>query len=219
MVKLAILLALAAVGLTVRWWLRRYDALGRPRRFPYISVTLLAALAIGAVIPTYLRHREEDRLTSVASSLVGARAVVHCQTFGAQFFDVGAELGYVRWGVGGVPEHQTFIKHGPCGALRDYLHSDKQHPSASEVIAVHVLTHESMHMRGIKDEAAAECAAVQRDAETAELLGASEPAALELARVYWRVDYPQMPDTYRSMNCVPGGSMDEHLAHPPWAPP
>jgi hypothetical protein len=219
MVKLAILLAIGAIALSVRWWNRRYDALGRARPFPYVSVGLLAVLAVGAVIPTYLRDREEDRLSSVASQLAGVHARVHCESFGQTFFEVGGELGFVRYGADGVPEHQTYIKRGPCGELKHYLASDKQHPTADEIVAVHVLTHESMHMKGITNEAQAECAAVQRDATTAELLGADEPAALALARAYWLTDYPRMPDSYRSTSCAPGGPWDEHLPQAPWAPP
>lgn len=219
MVKLAILLAVIAVGLSVRWWLHRYDALGRERPFPYVSVGLLAVLAIGAVIPSYLRHREEDRLSAVASQLAGVSARVHCESFGQTFFEVGGELGYVRYGADGVPEHQTYIKRGPCGELKSYMGSDKQHPTPDEVVAVHVLTHESMHMKGITNEAEAECAAVQRDAATAELLGADQPAAVALARTYWLTDYPRMPDGYRSTNCVAGGPWDEHLPNAPWSAP
>jgi hypothetical protein len=218
MVKISLLLVLAAAVIAGRWATRRRDAIGRPRRFPYVSVVGLVIVAVVGATPTYLRHHEENRLSAVATDLVGAKAVVHCQTLGEQFVDVGPELGYVRWGPGGVPEHQTLIKRGPCGALRDYDGSTKAHPSAAEVIAVHVLTHESMHMRGITSESAAECAAVQRDATTAELLGAKEPDAVQLARTYWLTDYPRMPDGYRTTSCAPGGSLDEHLPHPPWAP-
>ena len=68
-----------------------------------------------------------------------------------------------------------------------------------------------MHMRGETDEAAAECQAMQRDAAMARELGASPAAAAALAASYWRIDYPRMPDDYRSGECRPGGQMDEHL--------
>jgi hypothetical protein len=216
--KIAVALAIAAVAVALRWWTRRYDALGRPRGFPTVSVAVLAVLAVGAAVPPYLRHREDNRLTTVATSLVGAKAVVHCQTFGQEFFQVGNELGYVRWGRDGIPEHQTTIMRGPCADLRKYLSSDKQHPTAAEIVAVHVLTHESMHMRGITSEAVAECAAVQRDSSTAELLGANPTAAMALERTYWRIDYPRMSTTYQSAECAPGGALDEHLPNPPWSP-
>jgi hypothetical protein len=210
--------AVAATFVALRWWTRRYDALGRPRRFPSVSVVALVGLAIVAAIPPYLRHREEDKLSSVASRLVGGPAKVHCQTFGQTFFQVGGELGFVKWGPDGVPEHQTTIMRGPCGDLRSYLDSNKQHPSEDQIVAVHILTHESMHMRGIKDEADAECAAMQRDAETAELLGADQAEAEALANAYWIGVYPRMPDGYTSADCKPGGTLDEHLPMPPWAP-
>lgn len=214
----AALFGAGALIVAARWWLRRYDALGRRRRFPTYSVTALAVIAIVLMIPTYLRHREEDTLSRVASQLVGAKVKVHCQTFGQTFFQVGGELGFVEWGPDGVPEHQTTIMRGPCEDLRHYLDSDKQHPTPDEIVAVHVLTHESMHMKGIKNEADAECAAMQRDAETAELLGASDAAAQALARLYWLNDYPLMPDNYRSSDCTAGGALDEHLPQAPWAP-
>jgi hypothetical protein len=142
---------------------------------------------------------------------------VHCQGLGAEMVDMGSELGYVKWGVDGVPEHQTLIKHEPCARLRDYLKSSKKtRPGIDVVVAVHVLTHESMHMRGTTDEAKAECEAMQRDAETGRLLGADEVDAHALSREYWQQVYPRMPDDYRTADCAAGGPLDEHLPDAPW---
>jgi hypothetical protein len=216
---IAVIAALGAVGLLVRGWVRRYDALGRRRRYPWISAALLGVLAVGFAVPTILRHREEAKLSAVATVLVGQRATVHCETFGETFTDLSGDLGFVQFGPDGVPEHHTTIMRGPCGDLRSYYDGDQAHPSADEVIAVHVLTHESMHMRGQPVEADAECEAMQRDAETAQLLGATPAEGLSLAEAYWREDYPLMPATYRSSDCAPGGSLDEHLPDAPWSPP
>lgn len=112
----------------------------------------------------------------------------------------------------GVPEHATTIKYEQCRDLKAYLRRHGRSPSPDQIIAVHVLTHESMHMRGEFSEAAAECEAMQRDAWTARDLGASPSDAAALAVAYWRIDYPRMPDDYRSGNCRPGGELDEHLA-------
>src|SRR3954447_3958080 len=212
---IAVLFLLAAFAVAVRWWLRRYDALGRPRSFPYLGVGLLVVLALVMAVPPYLRHQEEDRLSAVATRLVGTTVKVHCQSLGQEMVDVGSELGYVKWAADGVPEHQTLIKHGPCRALHAYEKSSKLAPTDDEVIAVHVLTHESMHMRGLTDEAQAECAAMQRDATTATLLGADAASAAALARRYWTSMYPRLPDDYRSTECVAGASLDEHLPDAP----
>ncbi|MGB8651524.1 MAG: hypothetical protein WCD35_12785, partial [Mycobacteriales bacterium] len=91
------------------------------------------------------------------------------------------------------------------------------HPTMDEAVAVHVLTHESMHMRGQTNEALAECEAVQRDEITAHELGASVEQARRLARVYWLLVYPRMPEDYFSRDCRPGGPLDEGLASAPWA--
>jgi hypothetical protein len=208
--------AALAVALAVRWWATRVDALGRAKPFPFIGVALLGFIAVAAFMPGYLRHREERSLSAVAARLVGAPVTVRCQSFGQELVDLGSELGYVRYDAAGVPGHHTLIKHGPCKALNDYRRSGKQHPTDDEVVAVHVLTHESMHMRGLTVEAAAECAAVQRDELTAKLLGADDAEARALARRYWLLDYPRMPDDYRSGDCAPGATMDEHLATAPW---
>ena len=123
---------------------------------------------------------------------------MHCQTAGQEFVDAGAELGWVRYGPDGVPEHATLIKRAQCGDLSAYLRSDKTAPTLDQVIAVHILSHEARHMAGQTSEAVAECGAVQRDAQTAELLGADPDQALRLARTYWRAVYPRLSEDYLS---------------------
>jgi hypothetical protein len=214
----ALALFAAALVVAARWGLHQRDGLGRARPFPLVSVLVLTCLAGGLLVPVIRHHRLETRLSAVATTLVGAPSVVHCQTAGGEMVDLGPELGFVRWGPGGVPEHQTLIKRAPCKQLAAYLHGDQAHPSEDEVVAVHVLSHESRHMAGITDEALADCSAMQRDAWTARLLGASPEEASRLALFYWRVDYPRMPEAYVSSDCGPGKSLDEHLAEPPWTP-
>ena len=209
-------LVVGAVAVGAHWYPRRLDELGRPRRFPWVSVGLLLVLAVAAVTPAVLRARQERRLGGAASVLAGARVGVRCQTLGGAFVDAGPELGYVRWREDGTPEAWTLIKRDQCRHLAAYARSDKRRPSRDQVVAVHVLTHESMHLSGRLDEAAAECAAMQRDAQTARLLGAPADRAAALAVSYWRNLYPLMPDGYRSPECRAGGAMDEGLPDAPW---
>jgi hypothetical protein len=218
MLWIGLLLVAAAVGITVRWFLNRTDSLGRPNSFPAISVVLLLVLGGAAFVPVVLRAKLEHRLSEVAGALVGSPVRVHCQSFGESFVDAHAELGYVAFDANGVPERSTLIKRDQCRDLSVYLRSDKTSPTDEQIVAVHTLTHESMHMSGITNEAATECAAVQRDYDTASLLGATPPEARALTVTYWQRFYPNMSDDYRSSDCVPGGKMDEHLPHAPWAP-
>jgi hypothetical protein len=101
-----------------------------------------------------------------------------------------------------VPERSTLIKSAVCADLRSWLRSSKADPSLDQVVAVHVLTHEVMHMVGITSESLAECAAMQRDPDTASALGASPAEAVALAQRYRAEVYPLMPDAYRG-ECPP----------------
>jgi hypothetical protein len=174
---------------------------------------------MAAAVPGVLRGQQERRLGGAASVLAGARVAVRCQSFGGAFVDAGPELGYVRWGADGKPEPWTLIKRDQCRHLAAYGRSDKRRPTRDEVVAVHVLTHEAMHLAGRLSEAGAECAAVQRDARTARLLGAEPADAARLAATYWSEVYPLMPGGYRSEQCQAGGSMDEALGDAPWLAP
>jgi hypothetical protein len=214
----ALALALAAAVVAARWYAGRVDELGRRREFPLVSVVLLVVLAVGAATPGVLRARQERRLAAVASELAGRPVAVRCQAFGGAFVDAGVELGYVRWRADGTPEDWTLLKRDACRDLAAYVRASGRRPSRVQVIAVHVLTHEAMHLAGHTDESVAECAAVQRDARTARLLGAPAGEALALAVAYWRTVYPRMPDGYRSSGCRPGGAMDERLPDAPWTP-
>jgi hypothetical protein len=213
---LAVALVSGAAVVAIGWGLRRTDELGRPRRFPWVTVALLLAMGAGVAVPGVLRASQERRLGGAASVLAGARVAVRCQSFGGAFVDAGPELGYVRWRADGSPEPWTLIKRDQCRHLAAYARSDQRRPTRDQVVAVHVLTHEAMHLSGRLAEAAAECAAVQRDAQTARLLGAGPADAAELAAAYWRNIYPLMPDSYRSGECRPGGAMDERLPDAPW---
>ena len=212
----SVALLVTAVGLSVRWARRRVDSIGRPRAFPVISVSLCLVSAVAAAVPVARHAHAEHRLTAVAARLTGTDVEVHCQTAGEATIDLGPELGYVRFGPDGVPEHRTVIKWKPCHQLYGRLGSDAAGVSRDRLIAVHVLAHESMHMAGATDEAVTECRAMQRNADMARRLGADPTVARALAARYWREIYPNMPDAYRSGECAPGGELDEHLPDPPW---
>jgi hypothetical protein len=212
----AALLAVGACVVTGHWYLRRVDEIGRKVAFPSMWVAILVVLALLAAVPGVMRGRLEDRLSGVASKLSGRSVRVRCQALGGAFVDAGAEFGYVKFHADGTPVSWTLIKRDQCNDLKDYLHSNKRNPSIKRVIAVHVLTHESMHLASIADEASAECAAVQRDAQTARLLGASPADATALAQEYFASIYPRMDTDYRSPNCKAGGEMDEAREDAPW---
>ena len=213
---IGVALFVAVGGVGIHWMSARTDALGRARPFPYITVVVLTVLACASLAPLVLRVRLEGRLAAAATELVGTSVEVRCQSFGGAFVDIGADLGYVVFGADGKPEAWTLIKRQQCGDLSDYLRSDKEHPTLDQIIAVHVLTHETIHVTGVRNEAETECKAMQLDAGMAALLGASRQAAADLAIAYWREVYPWMPSAYRSEECAPGGALDAGRPEAPW---
>ncbi len=68
----------------------------------------------------------------------------------------------------------------------------------SVAYGVAVLTHESVHMRGVMDEAATECEAVKRSAGVAQALGATPQAAAYIADWQFSVADDQLPENYRT---------------------
>ena len=74
--------------------------------------------------------------------------------------------------------------------------------------ALTVLAHESVHLRGVRNEAVTQCYAMQDVPRLARALGASPEDGRALAAVEYAVDYPHMPPAYRSRECHPGGALD-----------
>jgi hypothetical protein len=214
MLYASLLFAAGAAVLFGRWFMNHQA--GRLNAFPAISVSSCAVLAVFATLPLISRADLESRLSHDASTLLGIKVKVVCQTLTGSAIDMGSELGFVKWGADGAPEHSTLIKHDQCNDLEAYLDGNKQHPSGAQMIAVHVLTHESMHMSGITNEAEAECDATQNDSRMAQIMGAPPEAARALALRYWATVYPYMRDGYRTSDCRAGGALDLHLPDPPW---
>jgi len=215
---LAVCLAsgVTAALVVLRWATARVDVLGRRRDFPIFAAGLPVLLALATGVPAVRHAWLEHRLDDVAGQLVGAPVSVRCETLGQAWTDAHSELGYVRFGADGRPERAATITWQACSDLRAWSGSDHRHPSLEQIVAVHVLTHEAMHMAGLRDEARAECAAVQRDVRRARLLGAGPDQARALAATYWSQVYPRLADDYRTQDCGPDAPLDEHLPDPPW---
>lgn len=217
LLTVALGLGLLAVVVTLRWGVTRVDVLGRTRPFPVLSVGMPAVAALVCTIPLIRHAQLEGRLADVASELAGVEVTVRCETVGEAWVQAHPERGYVMFGADGVPERHAVITYDTCQDLQSWVRSDHRNATEDQVLAVHVLSHEAMHMKGLIDEARAECAALQRDHRTATLFGATDSEARDLARRYLLSVYPHLPEEYRSADCVPGGAMDEHLEDSPWA--
>lgn len=160
----------------------------------------------------------EHQYSQIASELVGREVSVHCQRSAASLVDISGFMGYVPYPADGSPADEAFLRNDTCRALGRYVSSDdvRSSPELVELMAVHVLTHEAMHMAGERVEARAECMAVQRNVDTATALGADAAQAALLASAYYELVYPDVPPEYRSELCAPGAEWDEGLPGAPW---
>jgi hypothetical protein len=81
--------------------------------------------------------------------------------------------------------------------------------------ALHILAHETRHLTAAGgNEAAAECAGLQRIAPAGVALGLTARHAQHLARRVWLELYPSLPAAYRSSQCRPGGALDREPESP-----
>jgi hypothetical protein len=199
-----LLAACAGTAFTV-YAIRRVTGRGR-------HTVALVVSGLLAAVPGWFAwqtHVLEERLTSAVRSLTGIDDVeVDCQGF-LREFRLDRNLGEVAYGQGGTPSKTAGLRDAVCDHLADWLDSDRDEPSIEEITALHVLTHEAVHLMGVSDERAAECRAMQRDAAMAVLLGASPEQGQALASRYAAEVYPRMPNGYTSPGCSEDGEYDE----------
>jgi hypothetical protein len=171
-----------------------------------IPLLLVPALALGWLELSF--RADQATFSQVATTVAERDVSIQCQRFTGALLDPTAEAGYVQFDADGSPSDTGRLERDACNDLRDYLESDKSAPSLKQVIAVQVLTHESYHLAGIREEARTECSAVQRLDEVAVMLGATPDQARSLAERYYAEVYPRMPAAYVSSDCADGGEWD-----------
>jgi hypothetical protein len=153
----------------------------------------------------------ESRLGEVASGIAGRKVSVRCDDL-SDLRDSVEPGGVVQFS-GDSPANYTRIRYDLCTQLRR-LGRDHGAGRGAEARAVEVLAHESFHLRGIKDEAAAECYAIQFIPRVARGLGATTANA-ELLHELALHAYPYHPPRYLSAECRSGGALDLHGSLPP----
>jgi len=186
------------------------------RRVPWIGLALIAVPLLLLGISERQWISAEHTYSAIARALAPGTEGVHCQRLGETFTYAGAELGHVEWDEDGRPIGAALVSYETCGRLAAYADGPKDAPPLEQVIAVHVLTHESMHLAGRLVESDADCAAMQRDAWTAQQLGATAAQGQRLAETYAREVYPRMPDAYTDRACAPDAALDESPGDAVW---
>jgi hypothetical protein len=179
-------------------------------------VRVVAPLVAGVLVLCVLgvrghvrRVEVEQRAGEVASTIAGRHVKVHCPgpIRSHVFYEITE--GRVRFSAAGVPDPETNLSADACAGLRrvldkgSSLHLQCLYWSCSKddtqaAMALIVLTHESVHMRGVLDEGQTECEAQDRVAATARAFALDQASAD--AEEHWaRTDYAELlPDQYRA---------------------
>jgi hypothetical protein len=188
---------------------------------PTLSIPYLALLIVLALVfawPPFHYWRIERFLSAKATELAEFhRAKVHCNTMVDSFFDQE----YLASGHASPETGEIVLQYPWCETLMRYL-DHPERASWDEISSLNMLTHESMHVRGERNEALTECEAVQRDYRAARLLGVPDAIARKNALDYYQTIYMEkgkiggIQAAYFSTECAPDRAMDEHLPDSTW---
>lgn len=187
-------------------------------RRAWITVPLAAAV-LAFVITGYFEVRwqeRQSRLEAAVAEIIDRDGIdVKCERTFARLAASGDHLGFVGFPEDGSLPREMHLLGDVCDNL-DRFAQDPGTNDRAVYRAVHTLTHESMHLTGVVDEALAECAAVQRDYDMAKHLGASPSQAERMSATYYAVNYASLPPEYFSAECREGGALDDRLPNAPW---
>ncbi|MEO8291232.1 MAG: hypothetical protein ABI649_09605 [Gaiellaceae bacterium] len=173
-----------------------------------ILAALIAPLLVVLALQQDQRHNEH-RLSEVAGEIAGRNVSVHCPGMLKRLVDISPNAGTVYFDGNGEPADFTELDEDTCSTLDDFAEGDTGASDQLKVArALHVLAHESSHLAGIRDEAAADCYGLQRTEFAAESLGANAPDARRLAVFALEERQVTAPADYRSSECRNGGELD-----------
>ncbi len=191
------------------------NPLGEKRFDSFFWMMLL--FAVGAAILPLRQALFEAKMEAAVEKLTHRYGVqVICHSRLGSFFHWN-KLGYVKRG-----ENAIHLRPDMCSELRSYIADpDEANKSAirhyDTVLALHVLTHEAMHVNQEYNEVKADCQAYQRNHKMAQHLGIAPDKAAQSAIVIHRFRRPHHP--YYSTQCEPGGGLDEQLIGAVWRGP
>lgn len=195
----------------------------------FLLVILIPVIAF-SVWQHHKRGQNEQRLGEVASSIAQRSVGVSCPGFWQQLVDIKGEDGRVHFDVAGRPSDEAELSARTCDRLEDFAGADTKprfdcllpvdRACDRELVetaqAFSTLAHEAYHLAGVRDEAAAECYAVQTVDFVAQEFGAGAAQGRLIAQWAERTSARTHPAEYHSVECRPGGALDLRPGSPVW---
>ncbi len=190
--------------------------------FVMLAVFLAALTAL--VWPQYRARAVEARVKPLVQALAQRDASARCPRYVTAIF---TNVGSVSLDANGNPADRTDLTGPICDALRHLytdegraemqcLVTDGRCPESARrsVVALAVVAHEAMHLRGILDEAAAECASIGEGQRSGELVGLSAEQGRMIGYLHLKALNPSTPHQYAvsPANCDAARDL---MANPP----
>ena len=178
------------------------------RTLAIIAAVLIPLLSFGWFVRAQ-RLAVERQASAAASRIAGRPVRVHCPGVLKRTFLQEINHGSVKF-YDGRPVDDTHLSGEACaglgrlvskGAALDLtcLQLDQCSKEDTGVaLGVSVLAHESVHLRGVMDEAQTECESVRWAAGVATDLGASPQAAADIADWKFSVGADHLPEQYQT---------------------
>ena len=200
----------------------------------WAKAAVAAVLLIPAAAWLVDRHDRvslQNRLAPIASEIAGRKVGVSCPgVFGRLLAPGDTAAGRVSVDADGRVSDHTDLRTATCreldalvdgGRERQLACAERSSSCGDDVQtlawAIGTVAHESVHLRGILDEALTECYAMQYLAFTAERLGTTPQQARNLALLHWETSPAKKPEQYQAPSgCEDGGKLDVRPADPVW---
>lgn len=187
----------------------------------FLLVILIPVVAF-SMWEHHKRGQNEARLGDVASAIAQRSVDVDCPGFWRQLVDVKGDDGRVHFDLAGRPSDSAELSGGTCDRLEDFsragtkpafdclIPDDRQ--CKREVVetarALSTLAHEAYHLAGVRNEAAAECYAIQTVDFVTERLGATAAEGRIVSAWAAHTSARTHPTEYHSQECRRGGALD-----------
>jgi hypothetical protein len=193
-------------------------------------LVLLIPVAAFAFWQHHERAENEERLGEVATAIAQRTVGVRCPGFWRRLVEVGSDAGRVHFDVAGRPSDEAELSARTCDRLDDLADAETKPGFACLVPddracdrkvvetarALSTLAHESYHLAGVRDEAAAECYGIQSVDFVARRFGVAAAEARAVAVWAARTSARSHPPEYQSMECRSGGALDLRPGTPLW---
>ena len=151
----------------------------------------------------------ENKIEKAINKAIGRNTIFSCQGLFDSMFNYQV-LGFIE-----VNKNKIYLTYSTCHFLKSYV-EDPNDVNMSEVMAVHVLTHEAVHASGILNEAKTDCIAFQKNHKMFYALGTSKKKSEALAiKAFEKIPDPRLKDYY-SDECKPGGELDQKYPDAVW---